>query len=118
MSDLDLNEVTLRGRLSAPAERRAGHGEGDWLTFRLVVRRPDPAPRTPAVDVLAVRAPATELLAYLIEGLQPGDPIDVRGRLERRFWRTGSGTASVTEVVADQVAKVPDEVVAAAATAP
>jgi single-strand DNA-binding protein len=29
---------------------------------------------------------------------QDGDVVEVEGALQRRFWRTGSGTASVCEV--------------------
>ena len=38
---------------------------------------------------------------------QPGDVVEVEGALQRRFWRTGSGTASVCEVNFRRGRKVP-----------
>ena len=38
---------------------------------------------------------------------QPGDVVEIEGALQRRFWRTGSGTASVCEVNCRRGRKVP-----------
>jgi single-strand DNA-binding protein len=38
---------------------------------------------------------------------QPGDVVEVEGALQRRFWRTGTGTASVCEVNCRRGRKVP-----------
>ena len=42
---IDRNDVVLRGRVSAPAEIRTLPSGDPLLTFRLVVRRPEPRAR-------------------------------------------------------------------------
>ena len=49
---IDRNDVVLRGRVSAPAEIRTLPSGDTLLTFRLVVRRPEPRARGQSVDVL------------------------------------------------------------------
>ena len=49
---IDRNDVVLRGRMSAPAEIRTLPSGDPLLTFRLVVRRPEPRARGQSVDVL------------------------------------------------------------------
>ncbi len=70
------------------------------------IRRPEPRARSQSVDVLACitydRALQRRAAAW-----QPGDVIEVEGALQRRFWRTGSGTASVCEVNCRKGRKVP-----------
>ena len=117
-ADLDdtepLNEILLRGRLAAPpAERELPSGD-TVLTFRLVVDRPPRAAgrrssSSVRVDTLdcAAFAPA---LRRRLRGWQPGDVLEIRGSLRRRFFRTGGGPASRYEVevgAASRVAKGP-----------
>jgi single-strand DNA-binding protein len=101
---IDRNDVVLRGRVSAPAEIRTLPSGDNLLTFRLVVRRPEPRVRGQSVDVLSCitydRALQRRMALW-----QPGDVVE--GALQRRFWRTGSGTASVCEVNCRRGRKVP-----------
>src|SRR5918998_6943136 len=94
---IDRNDVVLRGRLSAPAEIRSLPSGDTLVTFRLVVRRPEPRARGQSVDVLSCitydRALQRRATAW-----QPGEDVEIEGALQRRFWRTASGTASVCEV--------------------
>jgi single-strand DNA-binding protein len=76
------------------------------LTFRLVVRRPEPRPRGQTVDVLTCIT-YDRSLQRRATAWQPGDVVEVEGALQRRFWRTGSGTASVCEVNCRRGRKVP-----------
>ena len=103
---IDRNDVVLRGRVSAPAELRTLPSGDNLLTFRLIVRRPVPQVRGRSVDVLTCitydRALQRRMAAW-----QPGDVVEVEGALQRRFWRTGSGTASVCEVNCRRGRKVP-----------
>ena len=100
------NDVVLRGRMSAPAELRTLPSGDTLVTFRLVVRRREPRVRGRTVDVLPCitydRALQRRAAAW-----QPGDVIEVEGALQRRFWRTGTGTASVCEVNCRKGRKVP-----------
>lgn len=94
---IDRNEVVLRGRLSAPAELRTLPSGDTLVTFRLVVRRPGPRPRGPSVDVLSCIS-YDRALQRRVAAWRPGEVVEVEGALQRRFWRTGAGTASVCEV--------------------
>jgi single-strand DNA-binding protein len=103
---IDRNDVLLRGKLSAQAELRTLPSGDTLITFRLVVRRPEPRARGQSVDVLSCitydRALQRRAAAW-----QPGDVIEVEGALQRRFWRTGAGTASFCEVNYRRGRKVP-----------
>jgi single-strand DNA-binding protein len=103
---IDRNDVVLRGRMSAPAEVRALPSGDTLVTFRLVVRRPEPRSRGQSVDVLSC-VTYDKGLQRRAAAWQPGDVIEVEGALQRRFWRTGSGTASVCEVNCRRGRKVP-----------
>jgi single-strand DNA-binding protein len=94
---IDRNDVLLRGRLSAPAEVRTLPSGDALVTFRLIVRRPEPRGRGGTVDVLACITydRALQRRAAL---WQPDDVIEVEGALQRRFWRTPTGKASMYEV--------------------
>jgi single-strand DNA-binding protein len=93
---IDRNDVVLRGRLSAPAELRTLPSGDPLVTFRLVVRRE--RPRTPGqVDTLTC-VTYDRALQRRVAVWRAGDVVEVEGALQRRFWRTGSGTASRYEV--------------------
>jgi single-strand DNA-binding protein len=104
---IDRNDVVLRGRLSATAEVRTLPSGDTLVSFRLVVRRPEPWVRGQSTDTLPCitydRAFQRRVTAW-----QAGDVVEVEGALQRRFWRTaGGGTASVTEVNCRRGRKVP-----------
>jgi single-strand DNA-binding protein len=103
---IDRNDVVLRGRISAPAELRTLPSGDPLLTFRLVVRRPEPRARGQSVDVLTCIT-YDRGLQRRAALWQPGDVVEVQGALQRRFWRTGGGTASVCEVNCRRGRKVP-----------
>ena len=103
---IDRNDVVLRGRVSAPAEIRTLPSGDPLLTFRLIVRRPEPLARGQSVDVLTCIT-YDRSLQRRAALWQPGDVVEVEGALQRRFWRTGTGTASVCEVNCRRGRKVP-----------
>ncbi len=107
------NEVVLVGRVSGvPVERELPSGDV-IVTFRVVVDRPlaspraanrrvpdaatVPRPRQATVDTLDCVVWRAEIrrhvLAYVV-----GDVVEVQGSLRRRFWRSGAGAASRSEV--------------------
>jgi single-strand DNA-binding protein len=93
---IDRNDVVLRGRLAAPAELRTMPSGDPLVTFRLVVRRE--RPRTPGqVDTL-ICVTYDRALQRRAAVWRTGDVVEVEGALQRRFWRTGAGTASRCEV--------------------
>jgi single-strand DNA-binding protein len=93
---IDRNDVVLRGRMSAPAELRTLPSGDPLVTFRLIVRRENP--RTPGqVDTL-ICVTFDRALQRRAAVWRTGDVVEVEGALQRRFWRTGVGTASRYEV--------------------
>lgn len=106
------NEVLMVGRLAAVATQRE-LPSGDWLTtFRLVVDRPavrsggPAAPtRTPTVDTFdcVVRTPSLRRRAA---SWAPGDVLELRGTLHRRFWRAAGRAVSRYEVVVTKARRV------------
>ncbi|HVL28291.1 MAG TPA: single-stranded DNA-binding protein [Acidimicrobiales bacterium] len=89
------NVVVLVGRLARPAQLR--HlPSGDFLVeYQVTV--PRTGQRADSVPVVWERAPASA------SSLDAGDEVVVVGRVRRRFFRAGGGTASRTEVVAESV---------------
>lgn len=97
------NEVILVGRVSgAPQERELPSGDA-LVSWRVVVDRPaprrPPAPgaRPPTIDTIDCVA-WTAAVRRTARSLTDGDVVSVEGALRRRFWRSGAGAASRTEV--------------------
>lgn len=103
---IDRNDVFLCGRLSAPAELRTLPSGDPLVTFRLVVRRGEVRERGRTTDTLTC-VTYDRALQRRVALWQPGDAVEVEGALQRRFWRTGTGTASVCEVNCRRGRKVP-----------
>jgi single-strand DNA-binding protein len=103
---IDRNDVVLRGRLSAPAEVKTLPSGDTLVSFRLVVRRPEPRARGQSTDTLPCIT-YDRALQRRIAAWQAGDVVEVEGALQRRFWRTAPGTASVAEVNCRRGRKVP-----------
>ncbi len=103
---IDRNDVVLRGRLSAPAEVKTLPSGDTLVSFRLVVRRPEPRATGQSTDTLPCIT-YDRALQRRITAWEAGDVVEVEGALQRRFWRTASGTASVTEVNCRRGRKVP-----------
>lgn len=103
---IDRNDVLLCGRLSAPAELKTLPSGDPLVTFRLVIRRPEVRARGRTTDTLTC-VTYDRALQRRVALWQPGDVVEVEGALQRRFWRTGTGTASVCEVNCRKGRKVP-----------
>lgn len=93
-----MNVVVLRGRLSRPALERTLASEDRLVSLEVTVPRPG---RADTVPVVARNAPPAVAL------LETDEEVVVVGRVRRRFFRSGSGTASRTEVVASQIVPPP-----------
>lgn len=90
-----MNVVVLQGVLSrAPEERELPSGDR-LVAYEVTVREDGHA--TDSVPVAWLSAPARAVT------MKKGDAVVVTGRVRRRFFRTPTGTASRTEVVADAV---------------
>jgi single-strand DNA-binding protein len=99
LSSLSANEVRLVGRLSAPAEERTLPSEAVMCTFMVVVDRLESEIRSrQRVDVLSCVV-WTPRLRRQVLAWSPGDVVEVRGSLRKRFFRTAGGaTGSRVEV--------------------
>ena len=115
-----VNEIRLVGRLAVePVHRELPSGDL-LVSFRLVVDRgatgrrgsrrgatgSAAAARAPTVDTLDCAAWRKDVQRTLSRAAA-GDVLEVRGALRRRFWRTGSGAASRSEVEVLTVRRLP-----------
>ncbi len=100
------NEVHLVGRLAAEPESRELPSGDLVVTFRLVVTR-DRTTRAASARSASARAATvdtidcsawTKAAQRSVRTWQPGDVVDVRGALRRRFWRSPHGSSSRSEV--------------------
>jgi single-stranded DNA-binding protein len=93
---VSVNVVVLAGTIAAdPVERRMPCGE-ECTEIRLSV--PESGRRLLPLPVLAWH---TEVGKVRLRDLHRGDEVLVYGRLIRRFYRSGAGARSLTEVVAN-----------------
>ena len=92
-----INLSVVQGTISRPPVVRESSGTGATVSFDIVVVYSEGP--SDLVPVLVV-APSARLLA----SLEAGAGVTVRGRVRRRFFRTGATTASRTEVVAESIA--------------
>lgn len=96
-----VNVVVLAGTVAAePVERTMP--SGDAVTeFRVSV--PEPGKRLLPLPVAVWHG---SVPPGSIEGIAKGDPVLVTGHLTRRFYRSGAGARSLTEVVASGIKKL------------
>lgn len=103
-----VNHVTLRGRVSAPPERRELPSGDVLVTFRLIVQRSAAARRRTrqSVDVIEC-AVWTKTLQRSVNRLAADDHVVVTGELRRRFVRGTGGVTSHVSVDLSSCAKAP-----------
>ncbi len=90
------NKVSLTGRGSSTGEE-VELPSGDTITkFRVVVPRDKPVTKTTidTIDCVAFKAGVQSKIMKL----ETDDVVEIEGALRRRFWQTGSGSASRVEV--------------------
>jgi single-strand DNA-binding protein len=97
LSVIDRNDVVLRGRVSAPPELRTLPSGDTLLVLKLVVGRENPRPRGPKSDVITCVS-LLPALRRCATAWTTDDVVEVEGALQRRFWRTPTGTAVAYEV--------------------
>jgi single-strand DNA-binding protein len=96
-----VNVVVLAGTVSAePVQRRMPSGD-EVTELRLSV--PEAGKRLLPLPVAAWHATVG---ARVLSGIAKGDPVLVTGQLVRRFYRSGAGARSLTEVVASGIKKL------------
>jgi single-strand DNA-binding protein len=101
MAMVSVNVVVLAGRVAAdPVERRMPSGD-EVTELRLAV--PEPGRRQLPLPVAAWHR---DVGKRALRGLGKGDDVLVYGQLVRRFYRSGAGARSLTEVVAAGIKKL------------
>jgi len=92
-----VNEVRIRGRVSAVPEQRELPSGDRIVTARVVVARPAAAARRQPVDVLDCVGWSARAQRLLL-GWQPGAVVEVEGAIRRRFRRQPAGVTSRVEI--------------------
>src|SRR5215217_6136938 len=86
----EVNEVTLVGRMSQPAEEQVLPSGSELWKFRVIVGRPpSPASRV-TVDALDCVV-WTKRPGRVVTKWRTGDLVEVKGSLRRRFFSPGGG---------------------------
>jgi single-strand DNA-binding protein len=99
--DYSLNDLLLRGRVSAPAVEKILPSGEKVVEFRLIVSREDGS----GVDTLDIASwsAASRRSALSLKGQEW---IEVSGSIHRRFWQSPTGVASRWQVVAAEIARL------------
>ncbi|MEY4361417.1 MAG: hypothetical protein RL391_723 [Actinomycetota bacterium] len=92
-----MNVVVIKGVLSSPPVWRELSSGSSAVALEVTTEHSDGSKYSVPVTMVDPRRPQD------IEVLTTGDEVAAIGHVRRRFFRTGSGTASRTEVVADEL---------------
>jgi len=99
--DWSLNEVKLRGRVSAKAIEKELPSGDKVVEFRLIVTRTKQA----GVDTLDIAAWSAKSRRAALS-LAAGQWIQVSGAIHRRFWTSPMGLASRWQVEALEISRI------------
>jgi single-strand DNA-binding protein len=102
-SDLDysLNDLLLRGRVSAQAVEKELPSGDKVVEFRLIVSRIERG----GVDTLDIAAWSSKMRRSALT-LKEGEWIEISGSIHRRFWSGPTGVASRWQVEAAEIARI------------
>jgi single-strand DNA-binding protein len=99
--DLSLNDLLLRGRVSAPATVKELPSGDKVVEFRLIISRLD----REGVDTLDIAAWSGKSRKTALS-LKSDEWIEVSGSVHRRFWQSPSGLASRWQIEATEIARL------------
>lgn len=99
--DYSLNDLLLRGRVSAAAVEKALPSGDKVVEFRLIVSRD----KGNGVDTLEIGAWSAKSRRISLS-LKPDQWIEVSGSIHRRFFTSATGLASRWQVEAIEIAKI------------
>jgi len=99
--DYSLNDLLLRGRVSAQATSKELPSGDKVVEFRLIVTRAE----REGVDTLDIAAWSTKSrkIALTLEG---DEWVEISGSIHRRFWQSPTGVASRWQVAADEIVRI------------
>ena len=99
--DYSLNDLLLRGRVSAVAVEKELPSGDKVVEFRLIVSRE----RRDGVDTLDICAWSAKSRRIVLT-LKPDEWVEVSGAIHRRFWRGAGGLASRWQVEAVEISRI------------
>ena len=99
--DLSLNDLLLRGRVSAPATVKELPSGDKVVEFRLIVSRID----RDGVDTLDIAAWSGKTRKTALS-LKSDEWIEVSGSVHRRFWQSPAGLASRWQIEASEISRL------------
>ncbi len=99
--DFSLNDLLLRGRISAAALEKELPSGDKIVEFRLIVSRQ----RRDGVDTLDIAACSAKSRRIALT-LKPDEWVEVSGAIHRRFWRGAGGLASRWQVEAVEISRI------------
>jgi len=99
--DYSLNDLLLRGRVSAPATTKELPSGDKVVEFRLIVSRAE----REGVDTLDIAAWSAKMRKIALT-LQGDEWIEVSGSIHRRFWQSPAGVASRWQIEAAEIVRL------------
>jgi len=99
--DYSLNDLLLRGRVSAQATSKELPSGDKVVEFRLIITRSE----REGVDTLDIAAwsAKSRRIALTLKG---DEWIEVSGSIHRRFWQSPTGVASRWQIEADEILRL------------
>lgn len=99
--DFSLNDVLLRGRVSAQAVEKELPSGDKVVEFRIIITRE----KQSGVDTLDVASWSAKSRRTALS-LKPDEWVEVSGSIHRRFWSAPSGLASRWQVEALEISRI------------
>jgi single-strand DNA-binding protein len=99
--DYSLNDLMLRGRVSAQAIEKELPSGDKVVEFRLIVSRLERG----GVDTLDIAAWSSKMRRSALT-LTEGEWVEISGSIHRRFWSGPTGVASRWQVEAAEIARI------------
>ena len=99
--DLSLNDLLLRGRVSAAATTKELPSGDKVVEFRLIVTREN----REGVDTLDIAAWSAKSRKTALS-LAPDEWVEISGAVHRRFWQSAGGLASRWQVEAIDILRL------------
>ena len=99
--DYSLNDLLIRGRVSAPATTKELPSGDKVVEFRLIVTRSE----REGVDTLDIGAWNAKSRKIALT-LKSDEWIEISGSIHRRFWQAPTGLASRWQVEAAEISRI------------
>lgn len=99
--DFSLNDLMLRGRVSAKAVEKELPSGDKVVEFRLIVTRE----KQEGVDTLDIAAWSAKSRRSALS-LKQDEWVEISGAIHRRFWRGATGLASRWQVEAVEISRI------------